>query len=81
MGSLFRRLGVLLRRGRLDRELEEEMRFHLELKTEENRENGMRADDARCAALRQFGNALCWSLACQPLETEFLLTSSLEVRW
>ena len=56
MRPLLRRLGVLFRRGRFDRELEDEMRAHLEMSSEENRENGMRPDEARYAAQRQFGN-------------------------
>ncbi|MBZ5496592.1 MAG: ABC transporter permease [Acidobacteriia bacterium] len=56
MGAFGRRLSVLFRRDRLDRELEEEMRFHLEMQAEENRQNGMDADEARYAARREFGN-------------------------
>ena len=37
MSELWRRLLGLLQRDRLDRDLEEEMRFHLELQAEENR--------------------------------------------
>src|SRR5690349_20933307 len=46
-----------LRRGRVEREYEEEMRFHLEMETAENVRRGMNAADARRAALRAFGNA------------------------
>ncbi|HSW49746.1 MAG TPA: hypothetical protein VLH09_06195 [Bryobacteraceae bacterium] len=35
MGPFFRRLLALFRRGRLDRDLEEEMRVHLEMKADE----------------------------------------------
>ncbi len=52
-----RRLLFLFRRDRFDRELEEEMRFHLEMQAEENRDAGMDARQARLAAIRQFGNA------------------------
>src|SRR5262249_15346751 len=38
------------------RELEEEMRFHLEMKARENAEAGVKPDEARYAARRQFGN-------------------------
>ena len=34
--QLWRRLRYYLRRERFDRELEEEMRFHLEMKAQEN---------------------------------------------
>jgi predicted permease len=56
MSRLWRHLLVLFRRRRFDRELEEEMQFHLELTAEENQKEGMAADDARYAARRQFGN-------------------------
>jgi predicted permease len=45
-----------LRRDRFGRELEEEMRFHLEMKAEENITAGVSAEEARYAAQRQFGN-------------------------
>ena len=48
----------LLRRGQFDRELEEEMRFHLEMKIEENVAGGMTPEEARYAARRQFGNQM-----------------------
>ncbi|HEX4029119.1 MAG TPA: ADOP family duplicated permease [Terracidiphilus sp.] len=41
--------------GRLDADLDEELRSHLELATEENRRRGMAAEEARTAALRAFG--------------------------
>jgi predicted permease len=56
MRPLLRRLRVLFRRGRFDRELEEEMRSHLEMQAEENLENSMAAEEADYAARRQFGN-------------------------
>lgn len=40
---------------KLDAEMSEEMRLHLERRTEENVANGMSADEARFAALRKFG--------------------------
>src|SRR5499425_3326964 len=46
----------LLRRGRYEREMEEEMRFHLEMQIEQNLASGMAAEEARYAARRQFGN-------------------------
>jgi predicted permease len=53
---LWRRLFSLLRRGRYEREMEEEMRFHLEMQIEQNLSSGMAAEEARNAARRQFGN-------------------------
>jgi len=54
--QLWRRLLSLLRRGRYEREMEEEMRFHLEMQIEQNMSSGMAAEEARYAAQRQFGN-------------------------
>jgi predicted permease len=56
LSQLWRRLLFYLRRDQFDRELEEEMRFHLEMKAQENAESGMRLEEARYAARRQFGN-------------------------
>jgi putative ABC transport system permease protein len=56
--QLWRRLLFYARRNQFDRELEEEMRFHLEMKTQENAEAGLKPDEARYAARRQFGNQL-----------------------
>src|SRR5215831_11139562 len=38
-------------------ELAEEIRSHLEMRSEWNRQSGMAADEARSAAQKQFGNA------------------------
>jgi putative ABC transport system permease protein len=56
IAQLWRRLLYYLRRDRFDRDLEEEMRYHLELKAQENVEAGMSEQEARYAAQRQFGN-------------------------
>jgi len=53
---IWRRLLSLLRRGRYEREMEEEMRFHLEMQIEQNLSSGMATEEARFAARRQFGN-------------------------
>src|SRR5262245_31775436 len=54
--QLWRRLFSLLRRRRYEREMEEEMRFHLEMQIEQNLASGMAAEEAHYAARRQFGN-------------------------
>jgi putative ABC transport system permease protein len=57
LGELWRRLLFLFQGSRFNREMEEEIRFHLESKTERIRESGISADEARYAARRRFGNA------------------------
>ncbi len=44
------------RKDKFETEMAEEMRHHVELQTELNIKAGMNAEDARYAALRQFGN-------------------------
>ena len=56
LGRFFRKLGILFRRERFDRELVEEMAFHREQKEQELIEGGLDAGHARFAAMRQFGN-------------------------
>jgi hypothetical protein len=50
MNGLWRRLLILFRRGRVDRDLEEEMRFHLEMKAQA----GGGTEEARYAARRRW---------------------------
>src|SRR5258708_2494170 len=49
------RVAGLLRRGSLERELDDELDFHLEMEISENLRKGMTPADARSAALRRFG--------------------------
>ncbi len=53
--KLFHRLRAQLRRGKVEREMDAEMRFHLEMEAAENLRRGMGEDEARRAALRSFG--------------------------
>src|SRR6185312_12627802 len=49
------RLRGLLEHKRLERELDDEVRFHLEMQIEDNRRAGMNPAEARYAAMRSFG--------------------------
>ena len=53
--KLLLRLRSTFHRGRVDRELDEELHFHLERQIEENLAAGMSADEARYAARRAIG--------------------------
>src|SRR6266436_8847390 len=48
-------LRALLHKRKLDADMAEEMRGHIEMRTRENIEAGMSAEEARYAAMRQFG--------------------------
>jgi hypothetical protein len=52
---MWSRLLAVFRRGRLDRELDEEIANHLAMQAEEFQRTGMSAVEARHAALREFG--------------------------
>jgi predicted permease len=54
--SMLNRLRALFRRRQLESDLDEELQFHVEMKTRENVAAGMSPEAARAAALRQFGN-------------------------
>src|ERR1700674_2392009 len=49
------RVAALFRRRRLEQDLDEELRSHLEMSVELNLRKGMSAEDARRVALRSFG--------------------------
>src|ERR1035441_3447719 len=53
--KFFHRLCALFRKEELDRQLSDELSFHLEKQIEMNIAAGMSAKDARYAALRRFG--------------------------
>src|SRR5215475_9846815 len=50
------RLRALFRRESVLRDIEEELRVHVEMETETNIRRGMLPDEARAAALKSFGN-------------------------
>lgn len=54
--SIWLKLRALVFRQKIDVEMTEEMRRHVDLQTELNLKAGMKPEDARYAALRQFGN-------------------------
>ena len=58
LGQFGRRLLMLFRRSQFDRDLEEEMRLHRELREQEQIEAGVAPEEARYAARRRFGNEI-----------------------
>jgi hypothetical protein len=59
VGSVLRRLLFLVRRNQFDRDLEDELRFHEEMKAHALADaDGMSGDEARTAARRRVGNPL-----------------------
>ena len=58
VGAVARKLRMLRRRADLERELDEEMRLHLELRTDALRAAGLSPPEAERSARRRFGNPL-----------------------
>lgn len=54
--KFLRKVRAFFRKGKLEADMAEEMRVHLEMQAERNRATGMEKDAARYAALREFGN-------------------------
>jgi predicted permease len=57
LATLLRRVRFYLDRARFERELAEEMQFHLEMKARDHEQRGMSRDDAHWAARRRVGNS------------------------
>ena len=49
------RLASLFRRNRMEQELDRELLFHIDMLTEQNVRAGMSREEARAAAMRNFG--------------------------
>jgi putative ABC transport system permease protein len=58
LGEVWRRLAFFFRRGRFQRDLEEEMADHVRMNAKDLTDEGMPPDEARNTARREFGNAL-----------------------
>lgn len=63
--GLLTRLRSLFTKNKLDSEMDEEMRAHIELRTQANIDAGLSPREARFAALRQFGPADSVKEACR----------------
>jgi hypothetical protein len=60
LGEFWRRLAFLWKRRQIDRDLEEEMRFHVDMQSQAAAESGSPGDTAQRAAHLQFGGATLW---------------------
>jgi hypothetical protein len=77
LGKILQRLRATSRPDRLNRDLDDEIAFHLAQRTDKNRGAGMDAAEARYAAHRQLGNVT--SLKERTREVRIL--TSLETLW
>lgn len=69
------RLKALLLRKKFDRDLEDEMAFHLAMREEKNRSDGVAANQAPFAARKGFGNITRVKEACREMRSFMLIES------
>jgi predicted permease len=74
--ALLRRIANLFRRSRLDREISEELRAHIEMRIEDNVARGMKPEDARREALMRFGNTSSTKERVAAADMPLLLSSA-----
>ncbi|HKX31678.1 MAG TPA: ABC transporter permease [Blastocatellia bacterium] len=72
------RLRSLFRRRRVERELEEELQYHLERQIEEYAARGLTPEDARLAALRALGGVERRKEECREMRRVGLIESTLQ---
>ena len=75
--KLWTKMKALFKRKQLDRDLEDELAFHLAMREAKNRERGVEGEEARYAARRQLGNVMRIKEACR----EAWSFVSLETTW
>jgi len=75
--SYWMRVRTLFKRKQLDRDLDDELAFHLAMREAKNRERGIEGEEARYTARKQFGNVMRVKEACR----EAWSFVSLETTW
>ncbi|MGH9835728.1 MAG: permease prefix domain 1-containing protein [Blastocatellia bacterium] len=68
--TILRRLGLPDRSEAADREIEDELRFHIEMRTRDNIEAGMTPEDAVADAMRRFGDFDHIQAICEEIRKE-----------
>ena len=75
---LLKWMRALVMRGRMEREMDREMRFHLDMLIEENKRRGMTEKQARDAALRDFGGVERHKDKCRDVRRGTIIESFLQ---
>src|SRR5262245_2986098 len=70
--SIIRRLGAPVRSAAAVREIEDELRFHIEMRASDNIAAGMSAEDAVADAMRRFGDFDQIRAVCEEIRKERL---------
>jgi predicted permease len=75
--ALLRRLANLFRRSRMDHDIDEELKAHIEMRIEDNLAAGLTAENARRDALLRFGNPVATRERVTAVDATLTLTSVL----
>lgn len=70
--SILRRLGAPVRGETAEREIEDELRFHIEMRTRDNIAVGMSPEEAAADAMRRFGDFDHIQAVCEEIKKERL---------
>jgi hypothetical protein len=68
--TILKRLGLPDRSEAVDREIEDELRFHIEMRTRDNVEAGMAPEEAMADAMRRFGDFDQIQAICEEIRKE-----------
>jgi len=69
LNSAWLRAKALFKRRQLDRDLEDELRFHLAMREEKLKAAGVNPEEARYATRRRFGNSFSLKEVCREMWT------------
>jgi putative ABC transport system permease protein len=75
--NLWLKIRALFRSPRLEKDLEDELGFHLAMRREKHQASGKPPAEAQAAACREFGNVMNFKEACREMRT----FASLEIFW
>jgi len=75
--QIWLRINALWKRSQLDRDIQDELEFHLAMRESKNRAAGFNPEEARCAARRQLGNVS----SLKERSREMWTFTSLETFW
>lgn len=70
---ILRQLGAHVRKEAVDHEIEDELRFHIEMRTRDNIAAGMSPEDAVADAIRRFGDFDHIRTICEEIRKEWLM--------
>jgi predicted permease len=75
---LYFRLYGLLFKNRVEQEMDEELRFHMQMRVRENIRRGMSQDEARLDAVERFGNLTRIKEACRDIKGGGIMETALQ---